>query len=90
VFAVLFAWAAVADVETVTRAEGRVVPSARLQTIQNLEGGIVEVIHIKQGAQVDAGQMLVTLSAVQTSSGFPMPWCSCWFCTPWPRCSCRA
>ena len=68
VFAVLFAWAAVADVETVTRAEGRVVPSARLQTIQNLEGGIVEVIHIKQGAQVDAGQMLVTLSAVQTSS----------------------
>ena len=36
VFAVLFAWAAVADVETVTRAEGRVVPTARLQTIQKL------------------------------------------------------
>jgi adhesin transport system membrane fusion protein len=68
VFAVLFFWSAVADVETVTRAEGRVVPSARLQTIQNLEGGIVETIHIKQGAQVEAGQMLVTLSAVQTSS----------------------
>jgi adhesin transport system membrane fusion protein len=68
VFVILFAWAATADVETVTRAEGRVVPSARLQTIQNLEGGIVDAIHIKQGAQVEAGQLLVTLSAVQTSS----------------------
>lgn len=68
VFAVLFAWAAVADVETVTRAEGRVVPSARLQTIQNLEGGIVETIHIKQGAQVEPGQALVTLSPVQSSA----------------------
>jgi adhesin transport system membrane fusion protein len=68
VFAVLFVWAAFADVETVTRADGRVVPSARLQTIQNLEGGIVETIHIKQGAQVEAGQLLVTLSPVQSSS----------------------
>ncbi len=74
VFAVLFAWAAVADVETVTRADGRVVPSARLQTIQNLEGGIVETIHVKQGAQVEAGQMLVTLSSVQTSGDVNSRW----------------
>ncbi len=70
VFAVLFAWAAVADVETVTRAEGRVVPTARLQTIQNLEGGIVEAIHVKQGAQVQDQQLLVTLSGVQSSADF--------------------
>ena len=70
VFVVLFAWAAVADVETVTRAEGRVVPTARLQTIQNLEGGIVEAIHVKQGAQVQEQQLLVTLSGVQSSADF--------------------
>lgn len=68
VFAVLFVWAAVADVETITRAEGRVVPTARLQTIQNLEGGIVDAIHVRQGARVQDQQLLVTLSSVQSSS----------------------
>lgn len=64
-FVALFAWISVAEVETVTRAEGRVIPSAKLQVVQNLEGGIVSEIKIKQGDAVDAGDLLITLSAVQ-------------------------
>jgi adhesin transport system membrane fusion protein len=65
VFVALFTWIAVAEVDTVTRAEGRVIPSAKMQVIQNLEGGIVGEILVKQGQAVEAGQRLVALSSLQ-------------------------
>ncbi len=67
-FVVLFTWISVAEVDTVTRADGRVIPSAKLQLVQNLEGGIVSAIHAKVGQKVEAGDLLVTLSAVQHDS----------------------
>lgn len=64
-FVILFVWIAFAQVDTVTRAEGRVIPSAKMQVIQNLEGGIVAAILVKQGQHVSKGDRLVTLSALQ-------------------------
>ena len=64
-FVVMFVWIAVAEVDTVTRADGRVIPSAKLQVIQNLEGGIVAEILVKQGEVVQAGDSLVVLSSLQ-------------------------
>jgi adhesin transport system membrane fusion protein len=64
-FVVMFVWIAVAEVDTVTRADGRVIPSAKLQVIQNLEGGIVAEILVKQGQVVKAGDSLVALSSLQ-------------------------
>jgi adhesin transport system membrane fusion protein len=64
-FVVMFVWIAVAEVDTVTRADGRVIPSAKLQVIQNLEGGIVAEILVKQGQVVKAGDSLVGLSSLQ-------------------------
>ena len=65
-FFVAFAvWAALAEIDTVTRAEGRVIPSAKLQVIQNLEGGIVAEIAVKAGQAVESGARLVELSRVQ-------------------------
>ena len=64
-FVVMFVWIAVAEVDTVTRADGRVIPSAKLQVIQNLEGGIVAEILVKQGQVVMAGDNLVALSSLQ-------------------------
>ncbi len=64
-FVAMFIWIAVAEVDNVTRADGRVIPSAKMQVIQNLEGGIVTEILVKQGQSVQAGQRLVALSAVQ-------------------------
>ena len=67
-FVVLFAWIAIAEVDNVTRAEGRVMPSAKMQVIQNLEGGIVKSVLVKQGQQVAAGELLLTLSDVQLNA----------------------
>jgi len=61
----LFAWASMAEVETVTRAEGKVVPSGHLQVVQSLEGGIVEQIVVREGDKVAQGALLVALSAAQ-------------------------
>ena len=41
------------------------VPSARVQLMQSLEGGIVTAIHVKPGDEVEAGQLLVSLSPTQ-------------------------
>ena len=59
---VLFvAWAAWAEIDEVTRGEGRVVPLSRLQTIQSLEGGILAELLVARGASVEVGQPLVRL-----------------------------
>jgi len=64
-FVLFFLWMTFAEVDTVTRADGRVIPSAKLQVIQNLEGGIVSEILAKPGQAVEKGDKLVALSAVQ-------------------------
>lgn len=56
-------WAALAQVEEVTRGEGRVIPASRIQLVQNLEGGIVRRIATREGAEVKAGELLVQIDA---------------------------
>ena len=67
VFTALACWSAFAKVDSLTRAQGQVIPSARMQLIQNLEGGIVRKIHVKQGDTVEAGALIVSLSPTQFS-----------------------
>lgn len=54
-------WACWAEVDEVTRGEGRVIPYSRLQKIQSLEGGILDRLLVKEGDMVEAGQALVKL-----------------------------
>ncbi len=61
-------WAAVSQVEILTRAEGRVVPSRDVQIVQSLEGGILEALLVEPGQIVEKGQVLLRLSDVQFSS----------------------
>ena len=67
IFAALLVWAAIAQVDTVTQATGKVIPSAHVQVAQSLEGGIVRKVHVVQGQAVEAGTLLVSLSP--TSAG---------------------
>lgn len=55
----LMAWAYWAEVDEITRSEGRVVPSSQLQIVQSLDGGIVSEILVREGEVVDAGQVLL-------------------------------
>ncbi|WP_157956914.1 HlyD family type I secretion periplasmic adaptor subunit [Salinicola aestuarinus] len=61
-------WAGVSSVEVVTRGMGQVVPSSRLQTIQNLEGGIVREISVSEGDIVEAGQPLARIDPTRATS----------------------
>lgn len=70
VFASLTVWAALARVDDLTRAGGRVIPSAKLQVVQSLEGGIVRTIHVKAGDRVEAGALLVSLSPMQADGDY--------------------
>jgi membrane fusion protein, adhesin transport system len=64
-FIALGAWASVAEVDTLAQANGKVVPAARVQVVQSLEGGVVSQIHVQPGQTVEAGELLVSLSPVQ-------------------------
>lgn len=64
----LIVWAAVAQVDEVTRGEGKAIPSSRLQKIQNLEGGIVSEVFVREGQIVEAGQPLLRLDDTRFQS----------------------
>ncbi|MBL4804599.1 MAG: HlyD family type I secretion periplasmic adaptor subunit [Alphaproteobacteria bacterium] len=67
---VLFAivWAGIAEVSVITRGQGQVVPSADVQVVQSLEGGIVEEMLVVPGQTVEKGEILMRLSDVAFSS----------------------
>ncbi len=52
------AWAAFASVDEIVRGDGEVVSSSRAQIVQNLEGGILAELFVRQGDSVQAGQVL--------------------------------
>ncbi len=55
-------WASQAVLDEVTRGAGQVIPSQRVQVIQNLEGGILEQIFVEENQIVNRGDTLVRLS----------------------------
>jgi len=57
----LLTWAAWAQLDTVARGEGRVVPSGKNQEVQSLEGGIVKEILVRPGAVVKKGDLLLRI-----------------------------
>jgi len=54
-------WASFATLDEVTRGSGKVIPSGQVQVIQNLEGGIVSAIAIRQGQTVNKGDVLLRI-----------------------------
>lgn len=54
-------WAHFAVLEEVTTGEGKAIPSSKVQVIQNLEGGIVSEIFVREGQVVDKGDTLLRL-----------------------------
>ncbi len=66
-FLIFIIWASWATIDRTVRGPGRVIASAQLQTVSNLEGGIVKQILVRTGQVVRAGQALVRLDP--TASG---------------------
>jgi len=68
-FVILFVvWAKLAVLDEVTRGFGRVIPSQRIQEIQNLEGGILQEVFVGEGQEVQKGDILCRVSNEQAAS----------------------
>ena len=61
-------WAAFASVDEIVRAEGEMISSSRPQIIQNLEGGILAELMVKEGQVVGKGDVLARLKSTQFQS----------------------
>ena len=62
-FVVLLGWAAFAPLDAGVHAQGIVAVSGHRQSVQHREGGVVTAIHVREGQQVRAGQLLVEMAA---------------------------
>ena len=69
-FVVFLSWAAWAHLDEVTRGQGKVIPSRQTQVVQNLEGGIVAEIMVREGAIVDPGQVIMRIDNVRAASDY--------------------
>jgi len=63
-------WAYKTTLDEVTRGMGKVVPSSKIQVIQNLEGGILAEVLVSEGQEVEKGQVLLKIDDTRFSSSF--------------------
>jgi len=64
----IIVWAAYANIDEFTRGDGRVIPSRSVQLVQNLEGGIVAEIFVREGQLVKSDEPLIRLDDMRFSS----------------------
>lgn len=67
---ICFIWAKYAVLDEVTVGEGKVIPSSQIQVVQNLEGGVIQEIYVKQGNVVKKDQVLMRIDDTLFSSKF--------------------
>ncbi|MDT8338618.1 MAG: HlyD family type I secretion periplasmic adaptor subunit [Sulfurimonas sp.] len=63
-------WAYNAEIDALTRGQGKVIPSTKVQVIQNLEGGIVGEILVEAGEEVKKGDILIKIDDTSFVSNF--------------------
>ena len=65
---ILAVWAYFGRIDIVTVAQGVVVPSSKIKTVQHLEGGIIRAINFREGEKVVKGAPLVVLEGTASSA----------------------
>jgi adhesin transport system membrane fusion protein len=65
-FAIFLLWASLAQVDEVTRGQGKVIPSSKLQVITASEPATVSLILVKSGQEVKKGQLLARLDSPES------------------------
>ena len=58
-FSLAVVWAMVGEIDIVATAQGKIIPSGRVKVIQPMEIGVVRRIHVQEGQQVAAGDLLI-------------------------------
>ena len=67
---VVISWASQATIDEVTKGTGKVIPSSSIQTIQNLEGGILSELLVAEGQSVKVGDVLARIDDTMSSASF--------------------
>lgn len=67
-FTVALTWACLGEVDIVAVATGRIVVGQHSKTLQPLEAGVVKAIHVRDGAKVRAGDLLIELDGTITQA----------------------
>jgi adhesin transport system membrane fusion protein len=57
----LVVWAYLGRIDQVTRAPAQLIAQGRTQLVQSSDGGVLTLLHVKEGDSVTAGQLLATL-----------------------------
>jgi adhesin transport system membrane fusion protein len=63
-------WGNYATVDELTRGDGKVIPSSKIQKVQYLDGGIVADILVKEGEHVTKGQPLLKIDTTRVQASF--------------------
>ncbi|MEZ8099153.1 HlyD family type I secretion periplasmic adaptor subunit [Vibrio bivalvicida] len=69
-FVLAILWASWAEIDKVTVGQGKVVPSSQVQVVQNLEGGLVKEILVREGQMVEKGQQLLLIDDTRFRSDY--------------------
>ena len=64
------AWAYHAEIDQITRGSGQIIPSSRSQVIQAADGGVLEALLVREGDQVERGQLLARLDSTKAEAGY--------------------
>lgn len=62
-FVIALLWAAIATVDIIAIAQGKIIPTGRTKVIQPLEAGVVRAIHVQDGQIVKAGDVLIEIDS---------------------------
>ncbi|MGB8274746.1 MAG: HlyD family type I secretion periplasmic adaptor subunit [Alphaproteobacteria bacterium] len=69
-FVSFYLWARQATLDEVTRGDGTVIASGKVQVVQNLEGGIVAAILVHENDTVSKNQVLLRIDNVAAASDY--------------------
>ncbi|WOJ95026.1 HlyD family type I secretion periplasmic adaptor subunit [Congregibacter variabilis] len=64
----LIIWASFAEIDTVTRGQGKVIPSQQVQVVGSQDGGVIREILIREGDTVEAGDLLLRLDQTRSQA----------------------
>ena len=65
---VMIVWATFAEVDIVTRGQGKVIPSRQVQILGSQDGGVITEILVREGDLVQQGQLLLKLDQTRSQS----------------------
>ncbi|MBM3224079.1 MAG: HlyD family type I secretion periplasmic adaptor subunit [Candidatus Tectomicrobia bacterium] len=68
VFAATLLWATLSTVDVIAVAQGKIIPTGYSKVIQPLESGVIRAIHVQNGQEVHAGQVLIELDITASSA----------------------